>query len=140
MKIKNKFKFIRSTIILILIILGIFCVSVSKEKTEYIDYTVGKGETLWSIAADRTDGDIRDYIYTIKDINGMTTSELQEGQAIKLLKEVKQVDGTFYITCNYRHFNSLHSYKRNNSARTDNRNNFSLISKIKEVITSDQTR
>lgn len=89
MRIKNKFKFIRSTIILILIILGIFCMSISKEKTEYIDYTVGKGETLWSIAADRTYGDIRDYIYTIKDINGMTTSELQEGQTIKLLKEVK---------------------------------------------------
>lgn len=89
MKIKNKFKFIRSTIILILIILGIFCVSVSKEKTEYIDYTVGKGESLWSIATDRTDGDIRDYIYTIKNINGMTTSNLQEGQTIKLLKEVK---------------------------------------------------
>lgn len=89
MRIKNKFKFIRSTIILIFILLGIFCISVSKEKTEYIDYTVGRGETLWSIASDHTDGDIRDYIYTIKDINGMITSELQEGQAIKLLKEVK---------------------------------------------------
>ena len=89
MRIKNKFKFIRSTIILIFILLGILCISVSKEKTEYIDYTVGKGESLWSIATDRTDGDIRDYIYTIKDINGMTTSELQEGQTIKILKEVK---------------------------------------------------
>lgn len=89
MRIKNKFKFIRSTTILILIILGIFYISISKEKTEYIDYTVGRGETLWSIAADHTDGDIRDYIYTIKNINGMTTSNLQEGQTIKLLKEVK---------------------------------------------------
>lgn len=90
MRIKNKFKFIRSTIILIFILLGIFCISISKEKTEYIDYTVGKGETLWSIAADHTtDGDIRDYIYTIKNINGMTTSNLQEGQTIKILKEVK---------------------------------------------------
>lgn len=89
MRIKNKFKFIRSTIILILIILGIFCISISQTKKEYIDYTVGKGETLWSIAADRTDGDIRDYIYEIKNINNMTSSELQEGQAIKLLKEVK---------------------------------------------------
>ncbi len=89
MEIKNKFKFIRSTIILILIILGIFCISISQNKKEYIDYTVGRGETLWSIASDHTDGDIRDYIYTIKDINGMTTSELQDGQTIKLLKEVK---------------------------------------------------
>lgn len=87
MRIKNKFKFIRSTIILMLIILGIFCMSISKEKIEYVDYTVGKSETLWSIAADHTtDGDIRDYIYTIKNINGMTTSNLQEGQTIKILK------------------------------------------------------
>ncbi len=89
MRIKNKFKFIRSTTILILIILGIFCISISKEKTEYIDYTVGRGETLWSIAADHTDGDIRDYIYEIKNINNMTSSELKEGQTIKILKEVK---------------------------------------------------
>lgn len=89
MRIKNKFKFIRSTTILILIILGIFCISISKEKTEYIDYTVGRGETLWNIAADHTDGDIRDYIYEIKNINNMTSSELKEGQTIKILKEVK---------------------------------------------------
>lgn len=87
MRIKNKFKFIRSTIILILILLGIFCMSISKEKLEYVDYTVGQGETLWSIASDRTDGDVREYIYEIKEINNMTSSELQEGQIIKLLKE-----------------------------------------------------
>lgn len=90
MRIRNKFKFIRSTTILILVILGIFCMFISKEKTEYIDYTVGREETLWSIAAEHTtDGDIRDYIYTIKNINEMTTSNLQEGQTIKILKEVK---------------------------------------------------
>lgn len=89
MRIKNKFKFIRSTTILILIILGIFCISIAQSKKEYIDYYVGEGETLWSIATEHTDGDIRDYIYTIKNINGMTTSNLQEGQTIKLLKEVK---------------------------------------------------
>lgn len=82
MEIKNKFKFIRSTIILILIILGIFCISISQNKKEYIDYTVGRGETLWSIASDHTDGDIRDYIYTIKDINGMTTSELDRKSVV----------------------------------------------------------
>lgn len=82
MKIKNKFKFIRSTTILIFIVLGIFCISVSKEKTEYIDYTVGKGETLWSIAAENTDGDIRDYIYTIKDINGMTSANCKKDRQL----------------------------------------------------------
>ena len=49
-KIENKFKFFRSTIILILIILGIYCISISKEKKEYIDYTVCEGDTLWDIA------------------------------------------------------------------------------------------
>lgn len=87
MRIKNKFKFIRSTTILILIILGIFCISIAQSKKEYVDYTVGRGETLWSIAKDRTDEDIRDYIYEIKQINRMNTSELKEGQIIKLLKE-----------------------------------------------------
>ena len=87
MKIKNNFKFIRSTIILILILFGIFCISISQSKKEYVDYTVERGETLWSIAAERTDGDIREYIYEIKNINNMTSSELKEGQTIKLLKE-----------------------------------------------------
>ena len=87
MKIKNKFKFFRSTIILILIILGIFCISISKEKTEYIDYTVCEGDTLWSIAKEQTNRDVRDYIYTIKNINNMETSELYKGQTIKLIKE-----------------------------------------------------
>lgn len=87
MRIKNKFKFIRSTIILILIILGIFCISISKEKTEYIDYTVCEGDTLWDIAKKQTNGDVRDYIFEIKDINNMKTSELFEGQRLKLIKE-----------------------------------------------------
>lgn len=87
MRIKNKFKFIRSTTILILIILGIFCISIAQSKKEYIYYYVGEGETLWSIATEHTDGDIMDYIYEIKQINEMKTSELREGQTIKILKE-----------------------------------------------------
>ena len=87
MKIKNKFKFFRSTIVLILIILGIFCISISKEKKEYIDYTVCEGDTLRDIAKKQTNGDVRDYIFEIKNINNIEASELYEGQTIKLIKE-----------------------------------------------------
>lgn len=53
----------------------------SKLKTVY----VFKGDTLWSIAKQyNTKMDIREYIYEVKKLNNMETSELYAGQEIIL--------------------------------------------------------
>ena len=53
---------------------------------EYIDYTISKGETLWSIAGEYKgkNEDIRQYIYDIKKLNNMTDSTVYPGQVIKI--------------------------------------------------------
>ena len=49
-------------------------------------YTVGSGETLWSIAANLTpEGrDVRDTMAEIQNVNALTGSQLQAGQQILL--------------------------------------------------------
>ena len=53
-------------------------------------YTVGSGESLWSIAANLTpEGrDVRETMAEIKDVNAMSGSQLQVGEQI-LLPRVK---------------------------------------------------
>ncbi|MCC2684238.1 MAG: LysM protein [Paenibacillaceae bacterium] len=47
---------------------------------------VGQGDTLWEIASQyKSDSqDIREYIYSIKKANHLTSSALQEGQTLRL--------------------------------------------------------
>ena len=47
-------------------------------------YTVVAGETLWSIAALVTsaDGDVRDTVAAIQELNGMESASLRAGQQI----------------------------------------------------------
>lgn len=91
MRIVNKYKFIRSTAILLFLILAIFNISIAKDnkETSYIDYTVCKGDTLWTIAGEyKADNkDIRQYIYELKQLNNMTNSNIYEGQELKIIKE-----------------------------------------------------
>lgn len=49
-------------------------------------YTVGSGETLWSIAANLTpEGrDVRDTMAAIQDVNAMPDAQLQAGEQILL--------------------------------------------------------
>jgi len=49
-------------------------------------YTVGSGETLWSIAADLTpEGrDVRDTMADIQTVNAMSDSQLRAGEQILL--------------------------------------------------------
>jgi Tfp pilus assembly protein FimV len=49
-------------------------------------YTVGSGETLWSIAANLTpEGrDVRDTMAAIQEVNAMSGSQLQAGEQILL--------------------------------------------------------
>ena len=51
-----------------------------------VSYVVVSGDTLWSLASDRTpaDGDIRASIQLIRDVNGMTSSLLVAGDQIQL--------------------------------------------------------
>lgn len=89
MRIRNKAKFIRSMAIVIFLLVALFNISIAKsnsEEAEYIDYTITKGETLWSIAREYTpdNKDIRQTIYEIKQINNMQTSNVYENQTIKI--------------------------------------------------------
>lgn len=88
MRIVNKFKFIRSTTILIFLLLALFNISVAKsnKEAEIIDYTITPGETLWSIAGEYTPNskDVRETIYEIKKLNNMTDSNIYAGQTIKI--------------------------------------------------------
>lgn len=91
MRIRNKTKFIRSMAIVIFLLLALFNISVAKsnkEEAEIIDYTISRGETLWSIAEENKaeKEDIRQYIYDIKKLNNMTDSAVYEGQIIQIKK------------------------------------------------------
>ena len=89
MKIVNRKKFIRSMAIVIFLLVALFNISVAKsnkEEAEIIDYTITKGETLWSIAKEYTPNskDIRQTIYEIKQLNNMSDSTVYENQTIKI--------------------------------------------------------
>lgn len=74
----------------ILVIILIFFICTSVPSKEYVfkevEYTVSRGETLWSIAKEYCpDGmDIRDYIHRLH-----IDSTIYEGQTIIILEEVK---------------------------------------------------
>ena len=88
MKIVNKFKFIRTLAILLIIIYAIFSNVIAKENRQVMQYTVGKGDTIWSIAKEHKQEkeDIREYVYEIQKMNNMFNSNLAEGQVIDILK------------------------------------------------------
>ncbi len=90
MRIANKYKFIRSMSILVFLIVAIFNVSIAKSnEVETITYTVNKGDTLWTIVQEykASNKDTRQYIYELKRVNNMTTSNIYEGQELKIIKE-----------------------------------------------------
>ena len=87
-KITNKFKFIRTLTILLLIIYALFSNVIAKEERELIDYTVCQNETIWSIAKEHKEEnqDIREYVYEIQKINDLFNQDLSDGQVIKIYK------------------------------------------------------
>lgn len=88
MRIKNKRKFVRGLIIIAIILLAITSKSVSKSKKEYEEYIVQEGDTLWNIALEYKDEkqDTREYIYELKKLNNMNTSELKTNEKIMIIK------------------------------------------------------
>jgi uncharacterized protein YpuA (DUF1002 family) len=81
--------------LIVAIIITIAFVSCHKEDVEWntFEYTVSQGETLWEIAKEYCpeDMDCREYIYEVKELNNMTTSDLYIGQTITLLTTEKDL-------------------------------------------------
>jgi len=94
MKIVNKRKFIRSNIILaILIILMIIFTTktYSNVSTKYKEEYIYAGDTLWSIAQEELENnkyfegkDIRNIVDELKKVNNLSNSNLTEGDKIRI--------------------------------------------------------
>ena len=94
MKIVNKKKFIRTIAILIGIgIIGLIIMSKSYSNASimYKEYYIYGGDTLWSIAEEQIanneyfkNKDIRYIIFELQNINNLKTSNLFEGNIIKV--------------------------------------------------------
>jgi LysM repeat protein len=85
MKIVNLPRFIVSMTIIVCIIFFVMSmltnVVFSASPVEYETITVAEGDTLWSIAS-ALEGNIRENIYTIKEINNLESSMIYVGQEI----------------------------------------------------------
>ena len=94
MKIVNKTKFVRAisiSIILISIIIIFSKNTYSKVEISYKEDYIYAGDTLWSIAKNEINNnkyfenkDIRAVVDELKSINNFSSSELYEGQKIKI--------------------------------------------------------
>ncbi len=90
-RIKSKFRLTISITILILLITSIFSFFLLKGKASqtpsyYLNWNVSKGDTLWKIAkCSLPEGrDIRDYICEIRQWNGLSSSNIVEGQTLEI--------------------------------------------------------
>ena len=94
MKIVNKGKFIKTNLILIIIvgaIIGFTTNTYSKVETKYKEEYVYSGYTLWSIAQNELENnkyfegkDIRHVIEELKKVNNLSNSNLTEGDKIRI--------------------------------------------------------
>ena len=95
MKIVNKGKFIKTNLILIIIvgaIIGFATNTYSKVETNYKEEYVYSGDTLWLIAQNELENnkyfegkDIRYVIEELKKVNNLSNSNLIEGDKIRIL-------------------------------------------------------
>ena len=94
MKIVNKGKFIKTNLILVIIvgaIIGFTTNTYSKVETKYKEEYVYSGDTLLSIAQNELENnkyfegkDIRYVIEELKKVNNLSNSNLTEGDKIKI--------------------------------------------------------
>ncbi len=94
MKIVNKGKFIKTNLILIIIvgaIIGFTTNTYSNVETKYKEEYVYSGDTLWSIAQNELENnkyfegkDIRYVIEELKKVNNLSNSNLTEGDKIRI--------------------------------------------------------
>lgn len=93
-KIKNKKKFIRSTSILLFLLLGLFLSfthSYSDEELHYKTEIILEGDTLWSVAEKQEktnkyyeNKDIRLIVQELKNINQLQDANLEQGKLLKI--------------------------------------------------------
>ncbi len=94
MKIVNKRKFIRSNVILMILVgtIIIFATNAySNVETKYKEEYIYAGDTLWSIAKEELENnkyfegkDIRYVVDELKKVNNLSSSNLSEGDKIKI--------------------------------------------------------
>jgi hypothetical protein len=91
LKIVNKKRFFIAFTVLLAILLMIFVISVYAFDNNpggnhaYREYVVSQGDTLWDISQKyKGDTDIRTYLYDLKKINELKTSDISIGMKLKL--------------------------------------------------------
>ena len=94
MRIVNKTKFIRSNVILAILISSIVIFATkaySNVETKYKEEYVCAGDTLWSIAQEELENnkyfegkDIRYVVNELKNVNNLANANLNEGDKLKI--------------------------------------------------------
>ena len=94
MRIVNKTKFIRSNVILAILISSIVIFATkaySNVETKYKEEYVFAGDTLWSIAQEELENnkyfegkDIRYVVNELKNVNNLASANLKEGDKLKI--------------------------------------------------------
>jgi len=87
LKIKNKFRFTISMLIIFLLILS--CINMTTTKVfsyqtpQYHEIIVSQGDTLWTLARNLK-GNINKNIYEIQKVNQLTDCNIYVGQSLKI--------------------------------------------------------
>lgn len=87
LKNKKRFlSFVASLLVMLLLVVSMSSVEASRLGAEnYRILSVSRGDTLWDIAREYgANMDIRKYIYKIKKLNKLSSSEIFEGDVLKL--------------------------------------------------------
>lgn len=86
-------KTIKSILIILLILFSIYAVTkrfneLNSVNYNEVEYIVQENDTLWSIAEKfaTEHQDLREYVYKIKQVNNISTSNLEVGQTIIIFK------------------------------------------------------
>lgn len=73
-----------STVVVALVLLLATSVMAAGPEPETVDYTVRSGDTLWDIATELTDGDVRRAVAEIQLLNELDSSMIHPGQLLML--------------------------------------------------------